>query len=163
MNSSCFRRNWAQLCKAGAPFEAGLPKLFSCPPKVCAGEPKELLMGDVTPGACATGTLLVVELITLAVVVVVVVVVGVVLLVVNIGKLTATPCEGSVGKTILPGFQGVVVDNFAVVVAIVVVVVVVVVLVVDVVDVVVVVVVVVPPGISSKAIDSFTCLSLFHI
>ena len=76
-------------------------------------------MGDVTPGAFATGILLLVELTTLAVVVEVVDGVG---LLVNIGKFTATPCEGSVGKTILPGFQGVVVDDVVVVVVVVVVV-----------------------------------------
>ena len=94
-------------------------------------------MGDVTPGAFATGILLLVELTTLAVVVEVVVGVG---LLVNIGKFTATPCEGSVGKTILPGFHGVVVENVVVVVVVVVAVVVVVVVIVVVVNVVVVVI-----------------------
>ena len=116
-------------------------------------------MGDVTPGAFATGILLLVELTTLAVVVEVVDGVG---LLVNIGKFTATPCEGSVGKTILPGFQGVVVDNVvAVVVVVVVVVVVKVVVIVVVVNVVVVVIgigkdVLVVPG--ASVLVSFTAL-----
>ena len=78
LNSPCLNRNWAQVCRAGEPFEF-CSKIFS-------EDPWEVLIGDVTPGACAFSTRLVVEMVVVVVLVVVVVVFPV-----KIGKFTATP------------------------------------------------------------------------